>query len=389
MTYSLYFHIPFCKHRCAYCDFNTFAGMEAWMPAYVDALCEEIRSVAQSTSDRLAGESVFFGGGTPSLLPDDRFEAIFKVIRDNFSLADEAEISLEANPGTLSLASLQNLRALGFNRLSLGVQSAHAEELHLMERIHDYQDVIQAVQWSRQVGFENLNIDLIFGLPGQSMDYWKTSIELILGFHPEHLSLYALSIEDRTPFGRWTRRGLMPIPDPDLAADMYEWAEERLDKAGFEHYEISNWARPGRQCRHNLAYWRGLPYLGFGAGAHGCAAGLRISNVLRINTYLRRLSQAGSTPEPAFPFSPATVSWTRISRFVQMQETMLTGLRLTCEGVSAVDFAGRFGMQMRDVFRKEIDELTGLGLLEWEGAVLHLTKKGRLLGNQVFMRFVD
>ncbi|MFA5874809.1 MAG: hypothetical protein WC832_12700, partial [Anaerolineales bacterium] len=182
--------------------------------------------------------------------------------------------------------------------------------------------------------------------------------------------------------------------DPDAAADMYEWAGEALEAAGFEQYEISNWAKPGRQCRHNLQYWRGQPYLGFGAGAHGCASGLRISNVLRIKSYIERLHPDYPIPNylipnTPFPLSPATASQTKISMHVEMQETMMTGLRLTREGVSAEDFADRFGVQMRDVFGKEIDELIGLLLLEWAGPVLRLTKRGRLLGNQVFMRFVD
>ncbi len=387
--YSLYFHIPFCAHRCAYCDFNTYAGQESQIPAYVDALCDEIRRVASSAPQRLTAHTIFFGGGTPSLLSTAQFESIINVIHDSFVITPDAEISLEANPGTLTFDQLRGLRSLGFNRISLGVQSAHPEELHQLERIHDYFDVIDAVAWARRAGFENLNLDLIFGLPGQTLDRWQDTVKLILGLHPEHLSLYALAVEHGTPFGRWAQHGLLSVPNPDAAADMYEWAGEALEAAGFEQYEISNWAKPGRQCRHNLQYWRNRPYLGFGAGAHGCASGLRISNTLRIKTYIERLRANHLSSNEQFPLSPATVNQTKISLRVEMQETMMTGLRLTREGISAEDFKIRFGTEMREVFGKEIDELTGLELLEWEGAILRLTKRGRLLGNQVFMRFVD
>jgi oxygen-independent coproporphyrinogen-3 oxidase len=388
-VYSLYFHIPFCVHRCAYCDFNTYAGQESLIPAYVESLCREVEIVARSAPERLTAHTIFFGGGTPSLLSSKQFESILKSVRDSFDLSPEAEISLEANPGTVTLDSLRDLRGLGFNRISLGVQSAHPDELHQLERIHDTFDVIDAVSWARRAGFDNLNLDLIFGLPEQSLDRWQATVKLILGLHPEHLSLYALTVEHGTPFGRWAQRGLLPVPDPDTAADMYEWAGDALEAAGFEQYEISNWAKPGRQCRHNLQYWRCQPYLGFGAGGHGCTSGLRVSNVLRIKNYIERIQAGTPIPRTPFPLSPATVAQTKISRHVEMQETMMTGLRLTREGVSAEDFAGRFGVQMRDVFGREIDELVGLRLLEWVGSVLRLTKRGRLLGNLVFMRFVD
>jgi len=387
--FPLYFHIPFCVHRCAYCDFNTYSGQESLIPAYVEALRREIEIVARSAPRKMNVHTIFFGGGTPSLLSATQFESILKVARDSFDLAQNAEISLEVNPGTVTLDSLRDLRSLGFNRISLGVQSAHPDELRQLERIHDYFDVIEAVTLARRAGFDNLNLDLIFGLPEQSLERWQATVGLILGLRPEHLSLYALTIEQGTPYGRWAQRGLMPLPDPDLAADMYDWAGAELEAAGFEQYEISNWARPGKQCRHNLQYWRGLPYLGFGAGAHGCAAGLRISNVLRIKTYIERLHPGHLPSHYHFPLSPATVNQTQISRRVEMQETMLTGLRLTREGVSAEVFSNRFGVLMQDVFGREIEELIGLLLLEWAGPVLRLTKRGRLLGNQVFMRFVD
>ncbi len=404
--YSLYIHIPFCRHRCAYCDFNTYAGQEDSLPAYVEALCREIEFTAQNAPERLTLHTVFFGGGTPSLLTPRQFEAVLGTISKNFDLADP-EITIEANPGTVSLSDLRELHSLGINRISFGVQSANPFELRMLERAHSYFDVINAVTWARAAGFDNLNLDLIYGLPLQTLDVWSATVKLILGLAPEHLSLYALSLEHGTPFGRWSARGLLPLPDPDLAADMYEWASEKLEAAGYGQYEISNWAvdrgsqtaddslsivfRPPTQaCVHNLQYWRGLPYLAAGAGAHGYVNGYRYSNVLRIKTYVDRLAAHElRLTNYEFPLTPATVNQHRQTPQDDMSEFMMTGLRLTREGVSAETFRERFGLELEAVFGEEIEDLVRLGLLAWQAERLCLTRRGRLLGNQAFMRFVE
>ncbi len=391
--HSLYLHIPFCRHRCAYCDFNTYAGQDSLIPAYVDALCQEIELVSQAAGERIPVHTVFFGGGTPSLLPDPSFDQILSAIRACFDLHPDAEITLEANPGTVSLPYLRALRRMGFNRISFGVQSAHPEDLRLLERQHNYLDVIQAVTWARRAGFDNLSLDLIFGVPFQTLERWQQTVELVLGLRPDHLSLYALTVEHGTPFQHWAARGLVPLPDDDLAADMYEWAGERLARAGFDQYEISNWASRApdgvlRACRHNLQYWRGLPYIGFGAGAHGYVAGTRTANVLAIRAYIERC-RSGQPRE--FPLGPALASAEKIDPFTAMQERMMVGLRLTDEGVSAADFERRFGQTLEQVFPAEIQRLAAVGLLEWAGGdtrCLRLTPRGRLLGNRVFMQFV-
>ncbi len=400
--YSLYFHIPFCSHRCAYCDFNTYAGQEGSISAYVDALRNEIEFVGRSARAERSGSAVeahtiFFGGGTPSLLFSAQFESIFKAIRKNFNLPDNSENTIEANPGTVSFNDLKQLRSIGVNRISFGVQSANSEELRMLERAHDFFDVIQAVSSARKAGFDNLNLDLIYGLPEQTLQTWQTSVKRILDLHPEHISAYALTLEHGTSFGRWSTRGLLPLPDPDLAADMYEWVSEALKGAGYLQYEISNWSKPNRECVHNLQYWRGLPYLAFGAGAHGYAGGYRYSNVLRIKTYIERLSHPSSLRfhsgqafiHHPFPLSPATVNQHRQSAQDDMAEYMLTGLRLTHEGIAASAFRSRFGCEVADVYPKEIKELVGFGLLEWSDEILRLTSRGRLIGNQVFMRFIE
>jgi oxygen-independent coproporphyrinogen III oxidase len=397
MIYSLYFHIPFCTHRCAYCDFNTYAGQEDSIPAYVDALCKEIEFVGSRFPSPfrrgVRGEenkvhTIFFGGGTPSLLSPNQFDSIFHSIHKHFDLTDNAEITIEANPGTVNLDQLQKLRDIGINRISIGVQSANAEELRMLERAHDFFDVINSVSWARTAGFDNLNLDLIYGLPEQTLQTWQMTVKRILDLNPNHISAYALTLEHGTPFGRWSKRGLLPLPDPDLAADMYEWAGEEFASAGYYQYEISNWAKPNRECVHNLQYWRGLPYLGLGAGAHGYANGYRYSNVLRIKTYIERLKDVrDSTLE--FPLSPATVNHHPQTLQDDLSEYMITGLRLTREGITTSAFRQRFGSELNNVYQKEIDELIRLGLLEWHIETLRLTVRGRLLGNQVFMRFLE
>ena len=411
---SIYIHIPFCTHRCAYCDFNTYAGQETLIPAYVDALCKEIKYVglrlpsppvdrgALGASVGEAGRKVhtiFFGGGTPSLLSPKQFELVLRSIRDNYILTEDAEITLEANPGTCSSAQLLDLHSLGINRISYGVQSANTEELRLLERIHDFFDVIEAVASARKAGFRNLNLDLIYGLPEQTLQTWQTTVKRILDLHPEHISAYALTLEHGTPFGRWASKGLLPLPDPDLAAEMYGWLSEILEANGYIQYEISNWAKlkdeGGRQkddssfqCRHNLQYWRGLPYLAFGAGAHGYANGYRYSNVLRIKTYIEQITNY-QLSNYSFPFTPATVNHHKQSLEDDMSEFMMTGLRLTREGVSEDEFQARFDQSLLNVYGDEIKELLNLGLLEqWTDTRIRITQRGRLLGNQVFMRFV-
>lgn len=399
--FSLYVHIPFCVHRCAYCDFNTYAGISEMIPAYVQALCHEIElsgvAASSSSGEPTRVHSVFFGGGTPSLLALEHLALILAEMRDSFQFLPDVEITLEANPGTVDRDYLVGLKALGINRLSLGMQSAHPDDLRILERQHNLDDVVQAVRWSRLAGFENINLDLIFGIPHQSLDSWQHTLDMALSLNPEHLSLYALTLEHGTPMDRWVGRGLIPEPDQDLAADMYEYAQQRLDDAGYLQYEISNWARQvgGERlaCRHNLQYWRSLPYLGFGAGAHGYAAGYRTANVLSPSAYIQRLGNPEGATEPVFPSTPATVEFVPIDRQTEMGELMMMGLRLVQEGISDAQFTAHFGQTLSQVYEAQIKHLIQSGLLEWfqDGTIgrsLRLTKPGRLLGNRVFREFI-
>jgi len=390
---SVYIHVPFCRRRCAYCDFNTYAGLGGFIPAYVQAVCKEIRTVAERAGERLPVHTIFFGGGTPSLLPVASIESILTACWVNFDVAPEVEITLEANPGTVTLDWLQQIRALGVNRMSYGMQSASMADLRILGREHDPVDVIRAVEWSRLAGFDNLNLDLIYGIPGQDLRRWADSLEFALRLKPEHLSLYCLTVEAGTPFRRWIDRGVLDEPEDDLAAEMYELTCQRQEQEGFAHYEISNWARRDStrdySCLHNLQYWRMKPYLGFGAGAHGFAHSLRTANVRGVQTYIRRCGESDQRP---FPASPATEILTPIDRWTEMQETMMVGLRLLEQGVAGEDFQRRFGIGLQDAFGAQIARLTQMGLVEWsaeQSERLRLSQRGWLLGNRVFMEFID
>jgi len=410
-SYAVYIHIPFCRHRCAYCDFNTYEGKGNLIHEYIDALHDEIISLRDVSDERFSIHSIYFGGGTPSLLPAFSLAKILHTLDACFDISPESEISIEANPGTLSLSYLQDLFAIGINRLSLGIQSAHPMELAFLERQHSFDDVLESVLWSRQAGIENLNLDMIYGLPEQQIEIWRGSLGQALKLEPEHFSLYALTIEEGTRMHHWAERGLIPIPNPDLAAEMYELAVEMLSASGYVQYEISNWAqsisdpRMGKtelgtcdnsqssalvwRCRHNLQYWRNQPYFGFGAGAHGFAGGVRTSNVLTPEMYIQRLGQPATLSE--FPRTPATIHVQSIDPQTEMNETMMMGLRLTCEGVSRARFQARFHQDMTDVFGAQIEKLVSWGLLRWIGSdedILCLTPRGRLLGNRVFREFI-
>ena len=380
---SLYLHIPFCRHRCSYCDFNTYTSLDGLKGAYTAALCAEIGQVGGRGARPV--HTIFFGGGTPSLMTPQQIGAILDAVRAHFDLLPTAEISLEANPGTVSEAYLAELRAMGVNRLSFGVQSAIASELALLEREHDFAGAATAVAQARAAGFDNLNLDLIYGVPGQTLDSWRESVQATLALRPEHLSLYCLTIEPGTPMQRWLHNGRFTPPDPDLAADQYELAGQLLADAGFIHYEISNWARPGRECEHNLTYWRNLDYLGLGAGAHGHAAGTRYQVVKQPRVYIRRLSEPGQW---AYPWSTAVADRHIVDPAEGMTDTVITQLRLLREGLDLDRFARQFGQSLAEAFPDTLPQLFDWGLLHEQNGRLLLTERGRFLSNQVFYRFM-
>lgn len=385
---SLYLHIPFCQHRCAYCDFNTYTSLSNLRSAYAQALSAEVQQVgavaqAQAAQQR-PSHTLFFGGGTPSLMEPADLGLILAATRAAFPWTADVEITMEVNPGTVDQAYLTAVRRLGVNRLSFGVQSALASELALLERTHDFATAVAAVQMARAVGLANFSLDLIYGVPGQTLSSWQASLRAVLALEPPHLSLYCLTIEPGTPMQRWLENGRISPPDPDLAADQYELARTLLAQHGYVHYEISNWAQPGYECRHNLTYWRDGEYLGLGAGAHGHAAGTRYAVVRQPRVYIRRL-QAGEAG--AFPLSAAVAQHHAISRAEAMSDAVITQLRLLQEGLDLAAFAARFGQPLDEAYPGQVAQLTEWGLLEQRNGRLFLTPKAYFLSNQVFYRF--
>jgi oxygen-independent coproporphyrinogen-3 oxidase len=380
-TVSLYLHIPFCHTRCHYCDFNTYAGILALREPYVRALITEVElagQLAQLTDGApRRSRTIFFGGGTPSLLTVTQNTRLLAACRKAFAVDEQAEITLEANPGTLNFEQLKGLRAAGINRLSLGSQSFDAELLHTLGRIHTPDEIVLALSNARAAGFTSINLDFMFGLPGQTMQHWKTTLDRALALHPEHFSLYSLIIEEGTLFYTWTNEGRIIPGDEDLCADMYEYADERLQAEGYENYEISNWALPGHQSRHNLTYWQNLPYLGMGAGAHSFFGGRRFSNILDPQEYITLLKKQ-QRPEAESEL---------IDRAHQMSETAFLALR-TAQGLHLPTFEERFAEPFTQFVGMRLRTVEEAGLLEQEHEWIRLSKRGRLLGNEVFLRLL-
>ena len=380
-TVSLYLHIPFCHTRCHYCDFNTYAGILPLREPYVRALSTEIElsgQLAQLVDGApRRSRTIFFGGGTPSLLTIEQITRLLAACRKVFAVDEQAEITLEANPGTLSFEQLKGLRAAGINRLSLGSQSFDAELLQSLGRIHTPQEIVQALSNARAAGYTSINLDFMFGLPGQTMQRWKTTLDRALALHPQHFSLYSLIIEEGTLFYTWTNEGRIIPGDEDLCAEMYEYADERLQAEGYENYEISNWALPGHQCSHNLTYWQNLPYLGMGAGAHSFFGGRRFSNMLDPQEYIALLKKR-QRPQAESEL---------IDRVQAMSETAFLALR-TAQGLHLPTFEERFAEPFTQFVGMRLSTVEEAGLLEQDHEWIRLSKRGRLLGNEVFLRLL-
>jgi oxygen-independent coproporphyrinogen-3 oxidase len=380
-TVSLYLHVPFCHTRCHYCDFNTYAGILSLREPYVRALLIEIKLAGamarQPDGAPRRSRTIFFGGGTPSLLSVSQITRLLDACFSAFTVDQDAEITLEANPGTLSQQQLAGLREAGINRLSMGAQSFDDRLLKILGRIHTSDEITQAVQYARAAGFSSINLDLMFGLPEQSMQHWRETLDRALDLHPDHLSLYSLIVEEGTPFYSWANEGQITPGDEDLCADMYEYADELLQKVGYVNYEISNWALPGQQSRHNLTYWQNLPYIGMGAGAYSSFADRRFSNEREPLEYIKRLKKQ-QIPE---------IESETIGREQAMAETAFLALR-TAMGLHLPTFEQRFAQPFTQFVGDRLRIVEEAGLLEHEDDWLRLSKRGRLLGNEVFLRLL-
>ncbi|MBN1220164.1 MAG: radical SAM family heme chaperone HemW [Anaerolineae bacterium] len=394
---ALYLHIPWCVTRCIYCDFNTYVGGEDTLKArYHVALQREIREAGAALGHPPL-DTIFFGGGTPTTLPPGQLVELVETVKAAFALRPDAEVTVEANPGTLSLVDLRELRQGGVNRLSLGVQSFNNDELRFLSRLHDADAARRAVEQARAAGFDNLSLDLIFNLPQQTLAQWQFNLQEALRLLPDHLSLYSLIVEPGTRLHRQVDEGHIPAPDDDVAADMYASAIDTLAGAGYVHYEISNWARgngetdwqtPRLASAHNLIYWRNQPYLGLGAGAFGTVNGERWMNVKRPQDYIRRIERG----KRRLGAARDEKTYEQIDRDTAMSEHMLLGLRLVREGVSAAEFSACFNILLQERYNEAINRGLERDLLEWieppTGLRLRLTRQGRFLANRVMVEFM-
>ena len=399
---ALYAHIPFCETKCPYCDFNTYAKIESLIPEYVAALGREVRMWGRILG-RPEVDTVFFGGGTPSYLPDEDLADLMRCLQEAFNLRSGAEVTLEANPDDVTEQKLGAYLKAGVNRLSIGVQSFEDRLLTMLGRRHSAAAAVEAYQAARRAGFENVSIDLMYGLPHQSIEDWSRTLSAATALEPDHVSMYGLTLESGTPMEQWVGSGRLPEPDPDLAADMYLMAQDVMRSGGLRQYEISNWSMLGKESRHNLTYWRNEAYLGVGPGAHSYLGGHRFFNLKSPKEYVRRLNGRdqgagvtfttwspgeGPCDEDLLKQVPVVESADLIDRRLEMAETMMMGLRLD-EGISVAAFAKRFGETPSEAYNDIIAQLADDGLVAAKNGVVRLTDRGRLLGNEVFGRFFD
>ena len=373
---GLYVHVPFCLRKCNYCDFVSYPYEKELAGQYLLLLFQEMELLA-SQYNYPPLETIYLGGGTPTCLGGQELGEILRGIREHFPVESDAEITSEMNPATARFDELRAMRTAGFNRLSIGVQAFQPELLSYLGRVHSLAAVGETVQMAREVGFYNLNLDLIYAIPGQRMEDWRESLEAALALEPEHLSLYSLKIEEGTPFFREYDAGRLEPVDDETDYRMYLEAIQILAEAGYRHYEISNFARPGYESRHNLRYWHFEPYLALGPAAHGFDGHRRYENLAALHDYQAALMNAQLPWAEVLPLTKEDLE----------EEFMFMGLRLM-EGVSLEEFARRFGQPLGAVYGAQIEKLQRLGLLECTGERLRLTGAGIPLGNQVFLEFL-
>ena len=369
-SFELYIHIPFCVRKCAYCDFLSAPGSEEAKASYTKALLREIEAVK---TEKREVSSIFVGGGTPSALSPSLMGDIFEKIHKSFSVAPDAEITIEANPGTLSKEKLFLYKNAGINRLSLGLQSPEEAELKSLGRIHTYEEFLESFSLAREAGFQNINVDLMCALPDQTYEGWIRNLRTVAALHPEHISAYSLIIEEGTPFAK--RK--LNLPDEDTEYKMYEDTAGILAEYGYEQYEISNYAKKGLACRHNIGYWTRKEYLGLGLGAASLWGNQRFSNTSDFSAYLK---ESGS---------PEKIRENRetLSLEDEMSEFMFLGLRMT-EGVSKAEFLESFGTPIESVYGKVLDKYKNMGLLEEKEGRIFLTRAGIHVSNGVMAEFL-
>ena len=382
---ELYIHIPFCVSKCGYCDFLSFPADDKSVREYIIALRKELRMRAAEAKDDLV-VSVFIGGGTPTGISAFYVTGVLKDVHDYYHLAQNAEITIEANPGTVSLEKMQKYRAAGVNRVSIGLQSADAQTLKRLGRIHTYEDFLISYENCRKAGITDINVDLMSGIPGQSLKEWSDTLRKVVMLHPKHISAYSLMVEEGTPFGDLygadelrRQKGEDPeyLPTEEEERSMVHTAQTYLEKHGYHRYEISNYAQKGYECRHNIGYWKRVPYLGFGLGASSLYREMRFSNERSVGEYIRKI-ECGSFP---------AAEETPLSRREQMEEFMFLGLRMT-EGISRDEFRENFDTEIEAIYGSVIKKLCAQKLLEAQEGWIYLTERGTDISNYVLSCFL-
>ena len=381
---SIYIHIPFCVKKCVYCDFLSFGADDpqinrsgAVRKAYVQSICRELLSYKSISKDYIV-KTIFIGGGTPSILLPGEIMNILATLRSIFKVDEEAEITIEVNPGTLTAIKAAEYLAAGINRMSIGLQSAHNDELAMLGRIHTYEQFLTSYQTARDAGFRNINVDLISAIPGQTLHSYLDTLERVLKCRPEHISSYSLIVEDGTPLAG-DQKLLSKLPDEETDREMYEATGKVLEMSGYKRYEISNYARKGKGCIHNLGYWSGIPYLGFGLGASSYFEGTRFSNEKNLEEYQKK---------PYVPFMMRE-DYTVLSEKDEIEEFMFLGLRKRA-GISEREFKERFRVGLKDIYGKVIAKYEEMDLLEWtaDGKMLRLTDAGIDVSDYIFCDFM-
>ena len=368
---ELYVHIPFCVRKCQYCDFLSGPSDEETKDRYIEALLKEIRAAEHTEDYEIV--SVFIGGGTPSALKAEAIASIMRTLQEQFFFCEDAEVTIEANPGTVDLEKLTIYRNVGINRLSLGLQSTDAEELKLLGRIHSYEEFLKSYEWAREAGFSNINIDLMFAIPGQTGEAWRQHLYQVAELNPEHISAYSLIIEEGTPFAEQN----LDLPDEDTEYQMYEDTAEILERYGYRQYEISNYAKQGYMCRHNAGYWQRREYLGFGLGASSLYRGMRFSNTRRMQEYLKESRNSDQIRKDV----------TVLSRNERIEEFMFLGLRMT-EGISEKKFEENFDVRLMDVYGDILQKYEETGFMEHIETKWRLTRKGIHVSNHILADFL-
>lgn len=374
---GLYIHFPFCKRKCFYCDFPSYSGKEHFMDEYLGSVKKEIDGIKEHIQNRCVN-TVFWGGGTPTLFHGEKLASLLDYCRDSFSLSIDAEITTEANPETIDKHKLKTLRDSGVNRISFGMQAGQDKHIKKLGRLHDIEDVRRSVSWAKQVGYDNINLDLMFGLPKQTINDWMETLSMAVDMGVEHISTYGLIIEEDTPFYMLEKEGNLHIPHEDIERQMYYSAIQYLQGKGYIQYEISNFAKPGKECKHNLIYWNNKEYLGIGSSAHSSLNGQRWYNYMDITQYIDKINKTQTPVEKCH----------RIDIEEQRFETIMMGLRLI-EGINKKNFYNRFGNSLGYYYGEAIDYLKKTGMLIETQENIRLTNKGIDLQNSVLLEFMD